>query len=322
MSMKRIVSVSGGKDSTALYLLAIERGKPFDAVFADTGHEAQQTYDYIRDLPSRAGGPPIRTVRADFRARLAKRRASLPQRWREHGITEERIATALDLMHETGIPFLDAILYRGMFPSRVRRYCTKDLKIQPIEEQVYKPLLDRGEHVVSWQGVRARESKARSVLAGRQKANMEFVRDKTIHIFRPLLRWTVDDVFALIARHGLKVNPLYSAGFMRVGCFPCIYATKQQISLLADKYPEAIDKLEEWERLLADVGRIAHARSSGGFFSPKLDPMWQEGDKAGIRQIVDWAQTARGGRQLELLEARSKEQRHFGESCLESGACE
>ena len=33
-----IVNISGGKDSTATYLLALERGKPFRAVWADTGH--------------------------------------------------------------------------------------------------------------------------------------------------------------------------------------------------------------------------------------------------------------------------------------------
>ncbi|MGA4815516.1 phosphoadenosine phosphosulfate reductase family protein [Pseudomonas aeruginosa] len=40
--------MSGGKDSTALLLLAIERGaEDLQAVFADTGHEHPQTYEYI-----------------------------------------------------------------------------------------------------------------------------------------------------------------------------------------------------------------------------------------------------------------------------------
>lgn len=37
---RHVVSVSGGKDSTATYLLALEyTGGDFDAVFADTGNE-------------------------------------------------------------------------------------------------------------------------------------------------------------------------------------------------------------------------------------------------------------------------------------------
>ena len=37
--VKHILSVSGGKDSTALLLWAIERGIDFQPVFADTGNE-------------------------------------------------------------------------------------------------------------------------------------------------------------------------------------------------------------------------------------------------------------------------------------------
>lgn len=58
MNQLHIVSVSGGKDSTALYLWAIERfGRHgFKAVFADTCHEHPVTYNYLRNLPAMAKG--------------------------------------------------------------------------------------------------------------------------------------------------------------------------------------------------------------------------------------------------------------------------
>lgn len=40
MTIHNVVSMSGGKDSTAMALLAIERGvENLHLVFADTGHE-------------------------------------------------------------------------------------------------------------------------------------------------------------------------------------------------------------------------------------------------------------------------------------------
>lgn len=45
------VSLSGGKDSTAMLLLMIERGMPIDMVlYADTGMEFPEMYDHIAKL--------------------------------------------------------------------------------------------------------------------------------------------------------------------------------------------------------------------------------------------------------------------------------
>ena len=69
-----VVSVSGGKDSTALLLLALERGANPIAVFADTGHEHPLTYEYLDYLRS-VLGVEIRAVRADFTKDFARKRA-------------------------------------------------------------------------------------------------------------------------------------------------------------------------------------------------------------------------------------------------------
>lgn len=50
MEQINIISISGGKDSTALWLYAIERGVEVTTVFADTGHEHPKTYQYIEYL--------------------------------------------------------------------------------------------------------------------------------------------------------------------------------------------------------------------------------------------------------------------------------
>lgn len=47
------VSLSGGKDSTCLLLLMIERGLPIDAViWADTGMEFPEMYGHIKTCSS------------------------------------------------------------------------------------------------------------------------------------------------------------------------------------------------------------------------------------------------------------------------------
>lgn len=47
------ISISGGKDSLAQWLRAIENDVPHISVFADTGHEHPQTMEYLDYLESK-----------------------------------------------------------------------------------------------------------------------------------------------------------------------------------------------------------------------------------------------------------------------------
>lgn len=130
MTVQHIVSISGGKDSTATYLLAIERGRPFRAVWADTGHEHPITVEYVRTLHERTGGPKVERVAADFTRQMAGKQKFIEAKRAEHGIPAQRIERTLAILRPTGNPFLDLCLWKGRFPSSQAQFCTSELKVR------------------------------------------------------------------------------------------------------------------------------------------------------------------------------------------------
>lgn len=261
MSEHNIVSVSGGKDSTALLLLAIERQtENMQAVFADTGNEHEQTYDYVRYL-ERAAGVPIRWVKADFTARIAGKKEYVLTKWAEKGVSQADIDRAAAALKPTGNPFLDLCIWKGRFPSSKAAFCSEELKRNPIMELVQKPLLDAGNDVVSWQGVRRDESLRRRYLIERElKQTQE--NGSELWNYRPILDWTADDCFAMHRKHGIRHNPLYEQGMGRVGCMPCINCRKDELLEISKRFPEAIDRIREWEAAV----QAASKRNGATFF--------------------------------------------------------
>lgn len=347
-----IVSVSGGKDSTASYTLAVERGRPFRSTFSDVGNEAPQTYDYIRELPEKVGGPDIEWVQADLSERVRTRARNLPEKWHAEGIPQARIDEALEYLKPTGNPFLDACFIRAGFPSATRRFCTDWLKVQPVCQQIYKPIIEAGRQVICWSGVRRDESQKR-------QSAQRFERDQRhgvkFRVYRPLLDWSEDDVFAYLKRMGIAPNPLYAEGAKRVGCFPCIFAHKDELKFIAERYPEQVERLREWERLVNLVGLgdgstffqasaipgvTAQACFEQGLTEPKYLVVEKDGKKTrvknpewvsplydfrkhGIDCKVEWSRTDRGGRQFGLLhDAQADHAFNASESCGMLGYCE
>ncbi|MBK4508748.1 phosphoadenosine phosphosulfate reductase family protein, partial [Enterobacter hormaechei] len=188
-----IISISGGKDSLAQWLRAIESGVQHLCVFADTGHEHPQTMEYLDYLEEKLG--PVKRVRADFSRQIEGKRQFIAAKWpislvEECGMSSneaaERVAQALEILHPTGNPFLDLCMWKGRFPSTKARFCTFDLKHEPVRTQVVVPALEQFDEVISWQGVRAQESPARAALP-----DWEEDADNTpgLHVYRPILKW-------------------------------------------------------------------------------------------------------------------------------------
>ena len=194
------ISVSGGKDSTALILWAIENLDDIRPVFADTGNEHEITLEYV-DYLERVTGIKIARVRGK-------------------------------------LLFPELCLKRKIFPGKMRRFCTAELKMRPVRGYL-KTLPELTTMVI---GVRRDESRARTCVPDWDWS--DFYRTD---VWRPIADWTVEQVFEMHRRHGVEPNPLYKMGFSRVGCFPCIYERKANVQKIAKFFPEHIEKVRKWE---------------------------------------------------------------------------
>lgn len=286
-----VVSFSGGKDSLACLLIALERGvENLTVVFADTGNEHQQTLDFVQQVSEELH--PVTTVKADFAQQIKRKREFINTKWREQGISEKKIDAALSVLHPTGNPFLDLCLWKGRFPSRRAQFCTAELKINPIYEQIILPLLDDNEPVESWQGVRRDESRNRAFLP-------EHEMNGDLKIYRPIIDWSADRVVQYIMGRYGKINPLYRQGMGRVGCMPCVNVGKTELSEIAQRFPEEVERIKTWERLVSNASKCASSTMlPTNNITADANVNYQT---HGIEQQIAWAKTSRGGKQFDLF---------------------
>lgn len=262
-----VASISGGKDSAAMSLHLRELGIEHDRIFMDTGWEHPKTYEYLRGPLTEKLGP----------------------------ITE--ICAPID--------FVGLLRRKAMFPSRVTRFCTTELKVMPAKR--YLAQLD--EDVVNAVGIRRAESRARS-----QMLEWEWSETFDCEVWRPLVMWTEADVRHIHARHGLEMNPLYAMGASRVGCWPCIHARKAEIALVADLDPARIEQIDALERELDALAQARHPgeelRHRRTFFS--YGGGGRKHHALPIYEAVEWSRSKRG----EWQPAGA------GAGCVRHGICE
>ncbi|MDA8093668.1 MAG: phosphoadenosine phosphosulfate reductase family protein [Betaproteobacteria bacterium] len=283
-----IVLISGGKDSAVCGALATRR-LPRDRlrlVFADTGNEHPETYRYLDCLSSHLGHK-IERLQADFSEEFAQARQAIARdlrtgrdyRGAKKRRTNRRKREALEVLRPTGNPFLDLCLLSGMFPTNQRRFCTRRLKTEVVANWLLAAHENRP--LIVWQGVKRADSDKRADL-------LPYARQAPgWWIFRPLLEWTDADVFKYLDESGTPANPLYGSGFSRVSCAPCIYARKSEIRLLADRYPEQVERIRAWEGLVSRASKSGFAP----FFSTKEIPATpaQRRHRFAIDGAVRWA---------------------------------
>ena len=209
--VRHILSISGGKDSSALAIYMRDRdtwrerlGKPFtqptekidmEYVFCDTKEELKETYEYLDILEAFLGKRIVR---------LSDDRGF--QHWLQ--------------------------VYGNYLPSPNMRWCTRMLKLKPFEEYVSDDL------VYSYVGIRADENRDGYIS---KKTNI-------IPIF-PFKEdgITREDVMRILNESGASL-PKYYEWRTRSGCYFCFFQRKAEWVGLMEHHPDLFEKAKEYEK--------------------------------------------------------------------------
>jgi len=222
------ISVSGGKDSTALTILMVERGLPIDAVlYADVGMnfpEMDAHMDKLDDYLYRNRGIHITVLRH-------------PKGFEYLMFDEPKVKpSAIERRKKMGMP-----LCGNGWPGVRVRWCTGQLKTHLLTKEGNR--LRQEKNIVHYIGIAADE-------AHRCKPD----KDKRY----PLVEWGITEADALKVcyEHGFDFGGLYEI-YHRASCFCCPFQTVNELRNLRHHHPDL------WARLL-DMDNRARAQFGPG----------------------------------------------------------
>jgi hypothetical protein len=202
--MRHVCGISGGKDSSALAIyLRRHLHESVDYFFCDTGAELPETYEYLSRLET-ALGQPIERLNAE---------------------------RGFDHWFE---------VYRGMLPSPQVRWCTRQMKIAPLEAWI------GDEPTTSYVAIRADESNRKGYVSTKPNitAVFPFVEDGIDQ----------DGVMRILEDAGLGL-PSYYSWRTRSGCYFCFYQRKAEWVGLAQRHPDLFERAVAIERkVLREAG--------------------------------------------------------------------
>lgn len=214
-----VVSLSGGKDSQAMldYLVEIApTPERLVAVTADLGEaEWPGTTDFCQTLCA-SYGIPYHVVR--------------PVR-----------------------PLLEAIARRGRWPAAHTRYCTSDGKRAPIDKFIRRRW-PRG-RVLLCTGERREESPRRARKPAFERIERVSRRGRTVDLWRPILDWSLAQVWTRIRASGRAPHYAYDLGMQRLSCSFCVFGSKADLLAAKAARPELYRRYVELEQAMGHTFR-------------------------------------------------------------------
>ena len=197
---RHIMLLSGGKDSTALalYMRDKEPEIDFEYLFCDTHKELPETYEYLARIEAYLGKPVTRLS------------SGAGERGFDH--------------------FLK--IYGGYLPAPNMRWCTRQLKIEPLERHV------GDDPVVMYVGIRADEHRSGYI--------------STKENIRPVFPFREDgvnkaDVFRILEESGVGI-PKYYEWRSRSGCYFCFFQQRAEWVRLKQRHPDLFELAKKYEK--------------------------------------------------------------------------
>ena len=202
-----VVSMSGGKDSQVMLAEVMRRRRPgcrVVAVTADLGRMEWEVQEHLQMLTAHYG-VELHTVK--------------PVR-----------------------TLLASIRRRGKWPSMGQRYCTSDHKRGPIAKWIRN---NTSGLVVHCTGERREESPRRRKLAALELEAWLCAptKGRVVWRWRPVIDWTLAEVWASIEASGLPAHWVYAEGMSRLSCVFCVFAAKSDLLTAKRLRPELYDEL-------------------------------------------------------------------------------
>lgn len=217
---RHILGLSGGKDSTAL-AIHIKNTRPeihekIEYYFTDTGSELDELYDYLEGLEKYLG-KPIYKIKA----------------WVNK--ENKKINFKAESVEDKSIPFDDVLFnkYNGFLPAPNARWCTRDLKIIPMEKWI------GDDHCISYVGIRADEPSREGYKSRSKNVNIQ-----AIYPFRED-NLELKDVYRILD-DTVGIPPYYKWR-TRSGCYFCFYQRRVEYAILYFLYPELFNESKKYE---------------------------------------------------------------------------
>lgn len=213
-----VVSLSGGKDSTAMLLRMLEEGMRADIIlFCDTGLEFPEMYRHLEKLEHYTGREITRVC---------------PQEKFEYYLLEQEITAKRDTAYSRA----NGLQRKGRsWPGPRMRWCTKNLKDIP-REQFLRPLR-RKFNVIEYVGIAADEG-----------YRLERRNNRRSGCRHPLVEWgmTEADCLRYCYERGFDWDGLYRL-FDRVSCWCCPLQSLKELRMLYRHFPKLWEQLKDWD---------------------------------------------------------------------------